>query len=50
MRDIKTNNTTETLPEENKRLRRELKLAIQERGILKKATASTGISFMARTL
>ena len=39
VRDIKTNNTSETLHEENKRLRHELKIAKQERDILKKATA-----------
>ena len=39
MKDIKTNNQTETLNEENKRLRHELKIAKQERDILKKATA-----------
>jgi transposase len=37
--DTKTNQTSETLHEENKRLRRELKIATQERDILKKATA-----------
>jgi len=35
----KINNQSETLHEENKRLRRELKIATQERDILKKATA-----------
>ena len=39
IRNIKTNNQSETLQEENKRLRRELKIATQERDILKKATA-----------
>jgi transposase len=39
MRDIKTKNPTETLHEENKRLRHELKIAKQERDILKKAAA-----------
>ncbi len=39
MRDIKTKNSTETLYEENKRLRHELKIAKQERDILKKAAA-----------
>ncbi len=39
VRDIKTNNQSETLHEENKRLRHELKIAKQERDILKKATA-----------
>jgi len=37
--DTKINNTSETLHEENKRLRYELKIAKQERDILKKATA-----------
>ena len=37
--DNKTNQTSETLHEENKRLRHELKIAKQERDILKKATA-----------
>lgn len=37
--DNKINNQSETLHEENKRLRRELKIATQERDILKKATA-----------
>jgi transposase len=39
IRDIKTTNTSETLSEENKRLRHELKIAKQERDILKKAAA-----------
>ena len=39
VRDTKTNNQSETLHEENKRLRYELKIAKQERDILKKATA-----------
>jgi len=39
IRDIKKNNTTETVHEENKRLRHELKIAKQERDILKKAAA-----------
>ena len=37
--DTKTKQTSETLHEENKRLRRELKITTQERDILKKATA-----------
>ncbi len=39
VKDVKINNQTETLQEENKRLRHELKIAKQERDILKKATA-----------
>ena len=39
MRVINTSSSTETLDEENKRLRREVKLLTQERDILKKATA-----------
>lgn len=39
MRDNKTSVSSETLNEENKRLRHELKIAKQERDILKKATA-----------
>jgi len=39
VREIKINNTSETLHEENKRLRHELKITKQERDILKKATA-----------
>ena len=39
IRDIKTTNSSETLHEENKRLRHELKIAKQERDILKKAAA-----------
>ena len=39
VREIKTNNQSESLDEENKRLRYELKIAKQERDILKKATA-----------
>ena len=39
LRDVKINNQSETLHEENKRLRYELKIAKQERDILKKATA-----------
>lgn len=37
--DTKTTSKSETLHEENKRLRHELKIAKQERDILKKATA-----------
>jgi len=37
--DVKTNISSESLHEENKRLRHELKIAKQERDILKKATA-----------
>ncbi|QOY50960.1 transposase [Candidatus Sulfurimonas baltica] len=39
MRVVNTSSSTETLDEENKRLRREVKLLKQERDILKKATA-----------
>ena len=39
IRDSKTSIPSETLHEENKRLRHELKIAKQERDILKKATA-----------
>ncbi len=39
MRAVNTSSSTETLDEENKRLRREVKLLKQERDILKKATA-----------
>ena len=38
-RSIKSSSSSETLDEENKRLRRENKLLKQERDILKKATA-----------
>ena len=37
--DTKTNQSSDSLHEENKRLRHELKIAKQERDILKKATA-----------
>ena len=39
MRGMNTSSSTETLDEENKRLRKENKLLKQERDILKKATA-----------
>ena len=38
-RNVKASSSSETLDEENKRLRREVKLLKQERDILKKATA-----------
>ena len=44
-RRVNLASTTETLDEENKRLRRELKIAKQERDILKKATAPQGHFF-----